>query len=328
MSNTLKPPGDNSRDIISHLQELIATNTAPISRFLKRAIYKVRRTIYAIPPVKSFADQAYATKVARYKASLPKLNAEDQAILETLQKTGTFSIPIEDLQLESTQAFLKTMANLVAELKDVPAKDQVLMDLDPGKFKERPEVFLWGIEQRFLNIIEHYIGLPIYYHGCSLRRDIVTNRSASDSVRSWHLDGEDRTVVKIIVYLNDVGLDGGHYEYIPKDLTQETVKKMNYYLGYLDDQTIMNCVPKKDWQGCIGKLGTVIITNTSHIFHRAKPPEKEDRFSISFCYTSNKPPYSWGCASFPENLEQIQNQLNEKQRNVLINKNKLFGMKL
>jgi len=328
ISNTHKSNSLKQRSTTLKFPEIISDYLDNIWSLFKRAIYKVGRIIYSVPLAKKIVDQNYETKVARYQASLPKLNAEDQIILDALDKTGTFSIPIEELQLESTASFLEKTNSLVKELKNTTVKEQVAIDLDPNKFKDCPEIFLWGIEQRFLNIIESYIGLPLYYHGCSLRRDIVTKNSDANSVRNWHLDAEDRSVVKIIVYFNDVGLDGGHYEYVPKDLTKKAAKKLNYDLGYLNDQTIMDVVPKEDWGKCMGKCGTVIITNTSNVFHRAKPPEKEDRFSISFCYTSNKPRYNWNCSSFPDNMEQIRNKLSDKQRKALINKNKFFGMKL
>ncbi|MEM9274498.1 MAG: hypothetical protein AAGA80_16255 [Cyanobacteria bacterium P01_F01_bin.143] len=328
ISNTNKLDPLKQQKIAPKIQVMISNHLDNIWSLFKRAIYKVGKIIYSIPLCKKIIDQNYEAKVAQYQASLPKLHAEDQAILDTLNKTGTVAIPIEDLQLESTAAFLEKTTSLAKELKNIPVKEQMAIDLDHRKFKDCPEIFLWGIEERLLNIIEYYIGLPLYYQGCALRRDIVTKNSDINSVRNWHFDGEDRMVVKIIVYLNDVGLDGGHYEYIPKDLSKKAVKELNYDLGYLDDQAMMNVVPQKDWAKCPGKFGTVIITNTSNVFHRAKPPEKEDRFSISFCYTSNKPRFNWNCASFPHNLEQIRNQLSEKQSQVLINKNKFFGMKL
>ena len=313
----------------SNLELIIISNLDKVWTFWKKVFYKLGKISYSIPLVRSTFDKIYETKVAKYKASLPKLSVEDQVILETLEKDGTFSIPIEDLQLESTESFLETSSHLVECLKNLPSKDKVLIDLDPDKLKDCPEIFLWGIEERLLNIIEHYIGLPVYYQGYSMRRDIVTNLSAPNSVRAWHLDAEDRKIVKIIVYLNDVGLDGGHYEYIPKDLTKEAAKKLNYNLGYVNDQSIMTVVPQKKWNKRMGKKGTVIIATVSDIFHRAKPPEKEDRFSISFCYTSNKPKFNWNSSVlFPHNLPEIYPKLSEKQRNALINKNKFFGIKL
>ena len=295
---------------------------------IKRVIYKVGRIIYSLPSAKSIIDLIHEKKVAQYQVRLPKLNRENKKILEALQKTGTHSIFIEDLQLESTPAFLTKIRDLVDYMKNLPSENKLSMDLEPQIFADYPEFFLWGIEQKLLNIIENYIGLPVYYQGYSIRRDIVTKASDSKCIRNWHLDGEDRAVIKIIIYLNDVGVDGGHYEYIPKDLTKKAVKKLNYDLGYLSDQTMIDVIPKDYWSNCMGKLGTVIITDTASVFHRAKPPEKDDRYSISFCYTSNKPKLYWNSERFfPNNLPEIRNQLNKKQRNALINKNKLFSIR-
>ena len=329
ISTATESLGFETFNVNAKLKNIISSNLSKIWTFFKRAIYKIGRILYFIPLVKSIVDLVYESRVAQYQASLSKLATEDQIILESLQKTGTYSIPIEDLQLEITEPFLRKTTDLVNYLKTIPSEDELSIDLEANKFIDNPEIFLWGIETRILNIIEHYVGLPLYYQGYALRRDIVTDTSTdSPSVRAWHLDAEDRTMIKVIIYLNDVGLDGGHFEYIPKDLTQKAVKKMNYYLGYINDQTMMDVVPKKDWSGCTGKFGTVIITDPSKVFHRAKPPEKEDRFSISFCYTSNKPKYYWETKRFPKNLSEICNKLSEKQRNVLINKNKFFGIKL
>ncbi len=316
-------------NLTTKLKLIIAANLERIWIFFKRAIYKIGKILYSIALVKRIVDLAYEAKVAQYQASLPKLDTEDQIILEALQKTGTYSITIEDLQLESTESFLRKTRDLVNYLKNIPSANKNSIDLEQDKFTDHPEIFLWGIEPRILDIIEHYIGLPLYYQGYALRRDIVTDTSTdAESVRAWHLDAEDRAMIKVIIYLNDVGLDGGHYQYVSKDLTEEAIKKINYNSGYLSDQKMVHVIPERYWNGCIGKLGTVIFTDPSKVFHRAKPPEKEDRFSISFCYTSNKPKYYWGTTRFPKNLSEIRNKLNEKQRNVLSNKNKLFGIKL
>ena len=315
--------------ITPDFKETISFNLDKLCTLFKRAIFKLSRIIYSIPLAKSIIDLVYEKKVAQYQAALPKLNREDQIILEALQKTGTYSTPIEDLQLESTECFLKQTKALVDYLKNIPSKNKLVINLEPHNFADCSGIFLWGIEQRFLDLIEYYIGLPVYYQGYSMRRDIVSKASDSEYIRNWHLDGEDRTVIKIIIYLNDVGFDGGYYEYIPKDLSNKAVKKLNYDLGFLSDQTMMDVIPKEYWSNCMGKLGTVIISDTSSVFHRAKPPEKEDRLSISFCYTSNKPKLHWNSERvFPKNLPEIRNQLNKKQRNALINKNKLFSINL
>ena len=214
----------------------------------KRVIYKIGKIIYSINLAKWIKDLVCQKKIAQYRALLPELNLEDRAIIEALQKTGTISIPIADLQLDSTASLLEKTTDLVKHLRNIPRGDKHILCLEPHKYKECPEIFFWGIEPKLLDIIEYYIGQPIYYQGYSMRGDLIKQDYKGPSVRKWHLDAEDRTVIKIIIYLNDVELDGGVYEYIPKDLSKQAIKTLNYDYGYLSDQTMMDVVPQENWR--------------------------------------------------------------------------------
>jgi hypothetical protein len=79
---------------------------------------------------------------------------------------------------------------------------------------EYPEIFLWGLEQRLLNIAENYLGLPVAYHGSYFRRDIANQ--VEKKSRLWHMDSEDRKLFKVIVYLNDINDERGPFQYLPK----------------------------------------------------------------------------------------------------------------
>ena len=305
------------------------TNPSYLWHLVKKAINKSRRLAYRISLVSRVADSLYAAKVARYKKSLSELSEQDRAIVETLEKDGTVVIPIEELQFSSTEPFLQKTLELGEELRSSFSKEKFHVDVEPHKLKECPEIFLWGVEQRLLGIMEHCIGLPVYYQGYAIRRDIVNRSSSSNTLRNWHRDVEDRAVIKIIIYLHDVGLDGGCYEYISKDLSEKAAKTLKYNVGYLSDQKMSKVISEENWNKRTGKLGTVIISKTSDVFHRAKPPEKEDRVSISFCYTSKKPKFYWDSQKFlPKNISEILDGLSQQQRDSLENCNKVFGIKL
>lgn len=296
--------------------------------YFKRATYKLAKIFLNFKPVKQIREKSRHNKANNYRQALPPLQLRDQKILDDLQGMGTYSTSIQYLNFDSTRGLLEKTRILVNFLKQEPAQDRLFIDLEFSILSDYPEIFLWGIEPRLLDIIEHYIGSPIYYQGFSIRRDIVSNGYNANCVRVWHQDSEDEKVVKIIIYLNDVGVKGGHYEYISPDLSKQVVGKLNYNSGYLDDDKMTAIVSQQDWLGCIGKLGTVIISDTSNCFHRAKPPEEEDRFSISFCYTSNKPKfYKDHKKIFPKNLADLLPKLTEHQRRVLINKNRFWGLK-
>ena len=297
--------------------------------YFKRATYKFIKIFFNLQPIRQYREKIHQSKTENYRKSLFPIQSEDQKILDDLQKIGTYSVDIQDLGFDSTPALLEKTKLLVDFLKQEPINKKLFINLEPSIFADYPEIFLWGLEPRLLKILEHHIGSPVYYQGYSMRRDIVSKESNFNCIRAWHQDAEDKIVIKIIIYLNDVGSKGGCYQYIPSNLSKEAAQKLNYNFGYIDDRKMETVVPRQNWMGSIGKLGTVIISNTSSVFHRAKPPEQEDRFSISFCYTSDRPNFYRNYSKiFPKNLAEISVGLTEYQRKALVNNNKFFGLKL
>ena len=98
-------------------------------------------------------------------------------------------------------------------------------------------------------------------------------------------------MVKVIVYLNNVGKTGGPYEYIPHSFTEQLTEALNYKSGFISDETISAIIPPEQWQTCVAKAGSIIITDPCNVFHRAKPA-KRNRYSITFGYTSRIPKLS------------------------------------
>ncbi|MBD1927467.1 hypothetical protein H6F74_14625 [Trichocoleus sp. FACHB-90] len=88
-------------------------------------------------------------------------------------------------------------------------KDRKYALASPNQIMNHPDIFLWELEERFLNIVENYIGVPVAYHGVSVRRDMLDGEQVG--TRQWHIDIEDRRMVKVIVYFNDVNDEGGPY---------------------------------------------------------------------------------------------------------------------
>lgn len=156
----------------------------------------------------------------------------------------------------------------------------------PNKItKNCPELFHWGLQERLLDIAENYLGLPPAYLGVNLRKD-VPNRKQTGT-RLWHKDGEDRRVLKVIIYLNDVGEDGGPFEYIPPHLSPSYRPFQHIYCKILDGD-MQQVVPASNWKACTGSAGTVVIVDTAKVFHHGKIPQSE-RAALFFCYTSRQP---------------------------------------
>jgi hypothetical protein len=288
---------------------------------IKRIPKKIKREINRIPLVHARQETIYQAALAYYAKYLPKLNAEDTDILNSLQTQGVCITSLDRLQLPSNQPMLERGVELSQTLVNTSITNDFYgcaVELNKSKLIQHPQVFLWALETRLLDIVENYIGLPVIYQGCCLRKDLANNQSIG--VRQWHLDWEDRRTIKIIIYLNDVDLDGGPFQYLTKDLTSLAVKNLNYHnFQFLRDEKMTAVIPDSQWQTCLSKAGTVIITDTANVFHRAKPAVKNSRYSITYCYTSYRPDVIWNNPGVsPEQWQNIYCQLNHRQRKCLI----------
>ncbi len=303
------------------LMRISANNLYSIASRVKKIPLKLKRKIYKIPPFQAFQEQAYQKALTEHFKILPKLDSQGMSILEELRQEGTCIIPLEELGLSSTDTMMNTALTLANHLKfHSPGQDQnnnCEVGSSTEDLREFPEILLWALEPKLLDIVENYIGLPIIYQYFAMRRSLADGRYSG--IRRWHLDWEDRRIIKIIIYLNDVNVGGGPYEYISRNITPEAIKKLNYYnLGYVSDAEMAAAVPKSLWKSCLATKGSVIISDTSSVFHRAQPPTQKERFSITFCYTSATPYVVWnGRKIFQEHWEIINSNTNQRQKNCL-----------
>lgn len=288
---------------------------------VKNIPLKLRRELYRIPVLHSLKEQAYQKALEQHSRFLPQIDDQGKLIVDTLRQEGTCIIPIEELQLAGTGKMMNTALRLADELRASESESSKVENCEVATavedLREVPEILLWALEPKLLDIIENYIGLPILYQGFGVRRSIADGLYSG--VRRWHMDWEDRRIIKVIIYLNDVTSGGGPYDYLPRQTTAEAIAPLNYYnLGYLSDAEMLKAVPREKWQSCFAKKGSVVITDTSSVFHRAQPPTTQERFSITFCYTSANPQVIWKVRKIQrEQWEIINNGLSQRQRDCL-----------
>ncbi len=230
----------------------------------------------------------------KHRKNLPVLESRDRLILDTLKKDGVCVTTLTDLGLSSSSELLKASYDQLSWMEK--ANNQHLEEKWPQihTVTGLPEFSTWGKEQKLLNIIENYIGLPITFHGVHLRKDFPSNNQFGTLL--WHSDAEDRRIIKIFVYLNDVTEQTGPFEYIPRSLTP--LFSWNYYQlyyklwqsGYLgiNDEEVKRVIPKSAWKSCPGSAGTVIFVDTKNTLHHGTV-RTEERSSLFFCYTANPP---------------------------------------
>lgn len=256
---------------------------------IKRIYNRVLKHVYTIPSLEKHSDSIYETAVEQHAINLPPISTEDLKIVETLKNEGVAITSLSELATPSSLKMSSAARKLIPLIPSATKKNQFVIHATNEQMMEYPEIFIWGLERRILNIAENYFGLPVAYHGAYFRRDIANNVQRKS--RLWHLDGEDRQVFKVIIYLDDVNEDQGPFQYIPVSTTQKLVQQFKYRQGYIQDTVMQQKVSSSDYKSCLGVFGTVIFAATSNIFHRGKIPVASDRFSIFFDYTSRLPKF-------------------------------------
>jgi hypothetical protein len=272
------------------------------------------------------SDLSYKLEQLKYATQLPALSETDRQIVDEINHEGVAIRSIDQLSFPSTAALRESFKCLIADLKDKPlAKPEELeykmgfdhcVPANPSRIaKAYPDLYLWGLDDRVLDIIENCIGMPVAYHGVIARKEINDGRQLGS--RRWHKDAEDRNIIRISIYLNDVGEEDGPFEYVPRYVKLPHAAKS---LDMPSDEDMASIVPASEWKACTGTAGTVVFAATGKIFHHGKvPTSKQERIAISYYYTSRQPTGAELCRtfSFQTGIPFITQPLSQRQREAL-----------
>ncbi|MEH1910840.1 phytanoyl-CoA dioxygenase [Nostoc sp.] len=228
---------------------------------------QLRQYISRVP-----SELLYRIELIQHSSKVPKLSQQDQFIVDKIRREGVFITSLQELGLPKTSTLLKAAESQLANMEvalsargdrqsqknfgslENPAYPQIFTVTD------LPDFFSWGSEQRLVNIVENYIGLTIAFQGVHLRRDFANKEPVTTEL--WHLDAEDRRIIKVIIYLNDVSQEHGPFEYIPKSqmsllrelqMRSKIAPKTAKGLVGLNDAEIAEIVPSSLWKSCPGK---------------------------------------------------------------------------
>jgi hypothetical protein len=173
-------------------------------------------------------------------------------------------------------------------------------------------IWQWGLQDRVLDLVENFIGLPVRYYGAHVRREVADGECAD--TRQWHRDIEDHRVLKMLVWINDVGLDGGPFEFLPRKWTDSAIRELGYVSGFVGDDDLARVVPRTEWRAADGPRWTAVLGDTAGILHRARPPTKQDRYSVTFSWTSRRPITTIPAEPFtPDQAARIRRYLTPRQ---------------
>lgn len=173
-----------------------------------------------------------------------------------------------------------------------------------------------GLDFGLLALVEHYIGLPIAYRGLTARRECADGKMFG--TRMWHRDDEDAAILKIIIYLNDVDLQTGPFQFIPSTHAPSEWRVPVIESSRVLDSDMERLVPANFWTPCTGPYGTVVIVDTCRVYHRGIVPKERDRKAAFYCFNSSKPLNpKWCQPLFDREYFIANNLLDERQLSAL-----------
>lgn len=265
----------------------------------------------------------------QYASSLSTVNSQDEAILDGLNNRGFFCTNLSQLKLSETSEFVHSADKICEQLEQKEHAKSGITALSFEQLLEYPHFFRWGLQDRFVAIAENYLNTPAAYDTfvCNLSRC----NGRETGTRLWHIDHEDRRMIKIIIYLNDVDKNGGPFQFISREATEALIaaNKKNHF--WTQEQLAVELQNlgfdlEKSTVTCTGAKGTVLFVDTTYVFHRGKPPVESDRKAAFYGYISRRPsqPYRCGRSLFSREQLQIMTQgLTNEQKKSVFWKNEL-----
>ena len=259
------------------------------------------------------------------------LSVEDEELLRQIADEGVALTTLDRLSLESTDVFVETAGLAVDKLKrkpsypDAPGEPASAFShctiLDPCEVaRNMPQLFLWFLQDRWLDLMTRLIGKPVVCKGINVRKDIPTG--AQTGTRVWHVDSDDDRVGKVIVYLQNVDMDSGPFEYIPRAETAAFGPDARTWT----DEEMDKEIPRVRWKPCTGPFGTVIVADTAGVLHHGRSPV-ECRLAAIATYTSSTPVNLELCrnAAFRKAVPLMADRLNARQRDSIFEFDELLS---
>lgn len=286
---------------------------------------KTIHAIYSIGPIKKRVTQNRIHSIRAHSQDLTPLATEETPLAHALKERGFCKVNSDFFEAFRSEKF-RTAAG---EIYDYIEKTYLetgrtiniikLLDAEPRMLGQFETIFRAGLDIKLLRIIEHYLQLPVGYGGVDIFFTVADG--VERGARTWHKDGEDHPMIKVAVYLNDVGENDGPLEILHLQRTSPDFDKLR---GFRQQKLIDLQNEGKIKFGITsftGPLGSVILCDTSKYFHRGKPATGRNRRALFFNYYANKPltPYFCPNPPFPpDRMKELVSDLSMAQRNAAL----------
>ena len=248
-------------------------------------------------------------RMVSYRRGLKKLSGnKPNSFTQSFISNGFISTDLATLEydeapiiLEAASAIFDAMEN--SNLLSLPSFSlPSLVKENPSLLKHYEILFRCGLNFKFLNIVEDYLETPVAYGGL----DVFYTKADSGErgARIWHRDGEDISVIKVAIYINDVGEDGGPLEVLHIHSERADRSLQRPYNDAKIRGKLKQHLTSFDITSFTGEAGTTIFCDTARLYHRGRPASKP-RKAIFFNYYPCAPLHPYFCPPPPFSSSKI-----------------------
>ena len=252
-----------------------------------------------VAPVSSYLDQR-RTAIEEGYTCASTLSPNEAAVVDGLQRDGYFVTTLDSLgvaQAENVPILERgaTISEVLAKRAAAPNQlHPAAICNNPGDLLANPMIYRWGLHPTLLRIVESYLRQPVAYDGPIVF--YTEANQAEEGTRKWHLDREDRRVVKVALYLHDVDEETGPFEIFPR-MPQNSDGRFKYPV--VTTATLERLLGLQtntmETVTCTGPAGTLVFAETGRFYHRGKPPTRNDRAAIFYGYFARPPRNPFYC---------------------------------
>lgn len=246
-----------------------------------------------------------AMRTVRFAANRPALSDAEARAVDRLRQDGILVGPADDILSAEGQGHLRACRERIAEIRASEAVTSILesghnaalgksylihlVPFDEPQAADSP--FLkFALDRPLLNIVASYMGLWPQLHSVGAWLNFPTEESAHHS-QLWHRDPEDLKIIKVFVYLDDVGPENGPFSFIPRTHpfgSASGTKVDHEHKRRVSDEEMARTFPENDWKICTGPDNTLIMADTVG-FHRGGKVAEGQRILLTLTYTSGSP---------------------------------------
>ncbi len=275
-----------------------------VGRRIRAMPWRIAHRLSASRPIKALRIGRYRRAITAHQSKLPTMSGYWREIVASLGHSGITQKDVMALDLPGHQAVIDAGKALTDEWQEqliANARTGVrFLQVPAAAMARYPAIYRFGLSTPLLAAVEAYLGMPVAYDGVTLQFTVADGRAVS--TREWHRDREDRRMVKLAIYLNDVDAQGGPFQLLSgsNDILKAVGGRDQFHL---DTEKVASAIAVGTIPPpltCEGMTGTAVFADTARFFHRGKPATGRHRAALFFSYFTRNPerPYFCNRSSF------------------------------